>query len=55
MPNYSTRRAIRSKQPRAGRSHRKQMAWLKRNRAALEAYNEHIEKDGVFSQRLRSF
>jgi antitoxin CcdA len=29
--------------------------WLKRNRAALEAYNEHIEKHGVFSDGLRSF
>ncbi|HXM82443.1 MAG TPA: type II toxin-antitoxin system CcdA family antitoxin [Burkholderiales bacterium] len=29
--------------------------WLKRNRAALEAYNEHIEKHGVFSEGLRSF
>lgn len=29
--------------------------WLRRNRAALEAYNEHIEKDGVFSEGLRSF
>ena len=30
-------------------------AWLKRNRAALEAYNEHLEKHGVFSDGLRSF
>jgi transcriptional regulator with XRE-family HTH domain len=30
-------------------------AWLKRNRAALDAYNEHIEKHGVFSEGLRSF
>ena len=29
--------------------------WLKRNRPALEAYNEHIEKHGVFSDGLRSF
>ncbi len=29
--------------------------WLAKNRAALEAYNEHIEKDGVFSDGLRSF
>ena len=29
--------------------------WLKRNRAALEAYNEHVEKHGVFSEGLRSF
>jgi antitoxin CcdA len=30
-------------------------AWLKRNRAALDAYNEHVEKHGVFSDKLRSF
>lgn len=30
-------------------------AWLKRNRAALHAYNEHVERDGVFSEGLRSF
>jgi antitoxin CcdA len=30
-------------------------AWLKKNRAALEAYNEHVEKHGVFSDGLRSF
>jgi antitoxin CcdA len=29
--------------------------WLKRNRAALDAYNEHVEKRGVFSEGLRSF
>ena len=29
--------------------------WLQRNRAALIAYNEHIEKHGVFSEGLRSF
>jgi antitoxin CcdA len=29
--------------------------WLKRNRAALDAYNEHVEKHGVFSGGLRSF
>ena len=29
--------------------------WLRKNRAALEAYNEHVEKHGVFSDRLRSF
>jgi len=30
-------------------------AWLKKNRGALEAYNEHVEKHGVFSDGLRSF
>ncbi len=29
--------------------------WLKRNRAALDAYNERVEKQGVFSEGLRSF
>ncbi len=29
--------------------------WLARNRQALEAYNEHVEKHGVFSEGLRSF
>ena len=29
--------------------------WLKRNRAALEAYNRQVEKHGVFSDGLRSF
>jgi antitoxin CcdA len=30
-------------------------AWLRKNRAALEAYNEHLEKHGVYSDGLRSF
>ena len=29
--------------------------WLERNRAALVAYNKHLEKHGVFSEDLRSF
>jgi antitoxin CcdA len=29
--------------------------WLKKNRAAIDAYNEHVENDGVFSDGLRSF
>ena len=29
--------------------------WLRRNRGALEAYNEQVEKHGVFSEGLRSF
>ena len=29
--------------------------WLRKNRAALEAYNEHVQKHGVFSDGLRSF
>ena len=34
---------------------RQRAQWLQRNRAALDAYNEHVEKDGVFSANLRSF
>lgn len=34
---------------------REAQEWLKRNRAALDAYNEHVEKHGVFSEGLRSF
>lgn len=34
---------------------RKAQAWLDANREALEAYNEHIAKHGVFSDGLRSF
>lgn len=30
-------------------------AWLERNRAAIEAYNERVERDGVFSDGLRTF
>ncbi|MEI6303878.1 MAG: type II toxin-antitoxin system CcdA family antitoxin [Betaproteobacteria bacterium] len=29
--------------------------WLQKNRAALEVYNEHVEKHGVFSDGLRLF
>ena len=29
--------------------------WLEENRAAMEAYNEHVEKRGVFSEGLRGF
>jgi antitoxin CcdA len=29
--------------------------WLRRNRAAIEAYNERVEKHGVFSDGLRAF
>jgi antitoxin CcdA len=29
--------------------------WLNKNRAALEAYNAHVERDGVFSDGLRLF
>lgn len=29
--------------------------WLAENKQAMEAYNEHVEKHGVFSDGLRSF
>lgn len=29
--------------------------WLAENKAAIEAYNEHVEQHGVFSDGLRSF
>lgn len=29
--------------------------WLRKNRAALDACNEHVEKHGTFSDGLRSF
>lgn len=29
--------------------------WLASNKAAMEAYNQHVEDNGVFSDGLRSF
>ena len=29
--------------------------WLAENQDAIEAYNEHVERSGVFSDGLRSF
>jgi antitoxin CcdA len=34
---------------------KKCMEWLEQNREALEAYNERVEKRGVFSDGLRTF
>ena len=34
---------------------RQREEWLRKNRAALDAYNEHVEEHGVFSDGLRSF
>jgi len=34
---------------------KKQDKWLAENREALEAYNAHVERDGVFSDGLRGF
>lgn len=33
----------------------RQAQWREENRAAIDAYNEHVERDGVFSDGLRSF
>lgn len=30
-------------------------AWLERNRAAIKAYNDRVERGGVFSDGLRTF
>jgi len=30
-------------------------AWLERNRAAMQAYNERVDREGVFSDGLRTF
>jgi NAD(P)-dependent dehydrogenase (short-subunit alcohol dehydrogenase family) len=41
---------------RASAPREKQRAqWLAENRTAVEAYNDHVEKHGVFSDVLRSF
>lgn len=29
--------------------------WVAENQAAIEAYNEHVDKQGIFSDGLRSF
>ena len=29
--------------------------WLDENRAAIDAYGRHIERDGLFADRLRKF
>ena len=34
---------------------KQQEAWLKENRAAITAYNNHVETHGLFSDGLRSF
>lgn len=34
---------------------RKQEKWLAENHEAIDAYNAHIERDGVFSDGLRGF
>jgi antitoxin CcdA len=34
---------------------RQRTLWLAENQAAIAAYNDHVEKHGVFSDGLRSF
>jgi antitoxin CcdA len=34
---------------------RQREQWLAENKAAIDAYNQHVEDNGVFSDRLRSF
>jgi antitoxin CcdA len=33
----------------------KRKNWLAENREAIEAYNEHVEKHGTFSDNVRTF
>ena len=33
----------------------KERRWLEENRAAIEAYNRHIERDGLWSDGMRLF
>jgi antitoxin CcdA len=34
---------------------KKRERWIAENRAAIGAYNEHVEKNGVFGDDVRSF
>ncbi len=34
---------------------RQREQWLAENRAAIEAYNDHVERSGVFCDRLKTF
>jgi antitoxin CcdA len=34
---------------------RREATWLKENEGAIAAYNRHVEKNGLFSDRFRSF
>jgi antitoxin CcdA len=34
---------------------RRAEAWLEQNRAAIDAYNDHVERRGVFSDGTRTF
>jgi antitoxin CcdA len=39
----------------AALKHKQREQWLAENKAAIEAYNEHVEKHAVFSEGLRTF
>jgi antitoxin CcdA len=34
---------------------RREAEWLEQNKAAIEAYNRHIERDGLWSDGMRLF
>jgi antitoxin CcdA len=34
---------------------RREIDWLEQNREAIAAYNRHVEKHGLFSDRFRTF
>lgn len=34
---------------------KQQQAWLEQNKHAIEAYNQQVEKNGVFGDALRAF
>lgn len=36
-------------------AHRRREEWLRKNREAIDAYNEHVARDGLFGDSLRSF
>jgi len=40
---------------RADLAEEKRKAWLERNRTAIDAYNRRIEREGAFSDGLRTF
>ena len=43
------------KQQKVSASRMAKRIWLKENRLSIEAYNEHISKNGVFSDGMRTF
>lgn len=34
---------------------RREAEWLEQNQGAIDAYNRHVEKHGLFSDRFRTF